>query len=282
VRWLAVAALGLALALVATEIALHVAARVAGDRVERLRDDPALVDGADLAVYGDSTPFGYGASTSFPAELARATGVRVVNRSRPAINSTQTAAIVEEDLARFTPRSIVVMAGVNDVWNLAGVEPELLGPLGTWRSWLPEPRLWRLARIWLTAGPGASTYDLAEPERGSWSRRSATAQALSRDDFDRITRRSLDRIVEAARARGVEVLFLGYQAPGWNGAGDAVGELLAREHAGRFLELRSLFAPTGSRLLLDDAFHPTDEGHRRIAERLRAELARRGWIGGPG
>ncbi|HZR82051.1 MAG TPA: SGNH/GDSL hydrolase family protein [Candidatus Binatia bacterium] len=277
-RRLARAAAVVAITLVVLELALRAASLVAGDRLERLRDDPALVDGADLAVYGDSTPFGYGATTSFPAEIARATGVRVVNRSRPAINSTQTAAIAEEDLARFTPRAIVVMTGVNDVWNLAGIDPAVLGPLAGWRRWLPEPRLWRLARLWLAAGPGAATYDVAGPPRGDWSRRFETARVLDREDFDGILRASAARIVAAAGAKGVHVLFLGYQAPGWNGSGDAASSVLAREYPDRFVELRGLFSSDPGELLLEDAFHPTDEGHRRIAERVRTELVARGWL----
>ena len=264
--------------LVVAELALRGAAWVAGDRIARLRDDPGLLQDADVAVYGDSTPFGLGASTSFPRELAVATGEKVVNRSQPGINSSQTAAILKEDLERYRPRVIVVEAGVNDAWNLADVDPDLLGPLGAWRRYLPEPRLWRLARIWLTAGPGASAYDTMKPGRGDWRRRFETEEQLGPENVAKITRRSFDRMIAAATASGATILFLGYQAPGWHGSADAVSALLAREYPDRFIDLRSLFAGREAELILPDAIHPTDKGHRVIAERLRDELARRGLL----
>ena len=272
-----IAAVALVTLLVA-ELALRSAAWVAGDRIARLRDDPALLQDADVAVYGDSTPFGLGASTSFPRELAIATGEKVVNRSQPGINSSQTAVILREDLTRYRPRVIVVEAGVNDAWNLADVDPDLLGPLGAWRRYLPEPRLWRLARIWLTTGPGATAYDTMKPGRGDWKRRFETEAQLGPEEVAKITRRSFDRMIAAASANGAEILFLGYQAPGWHGSADAVSALLSREYPDRFIDLRSLFAGREAELILPDAIHPTDAGHRVIAERLRDELARRGLL----
>lgn len=275
-RVFALATLAVAVALVAGEVALRLAAMVIDERVERRRDDGALLAGADVAVYGDSTPFGYGATTSFPAELARLTGARIVNRGRPAINSTQTAAILERDLARGVPRVLVVMTGVNDTWNVADVDPELLGPLGAWRRWLPELRLWRFALLWFAAVPGPDDDEPERPGRGDWSRRSETAAALGRDGVARITARGLDRIARLAREKGVEVLFLGYQAPGWNGSANLVEEILVRDHPDRFLAIRDLFPSRD--LLLPDAFHPTDAGHRLIATRLAADLHRRAWL----
>lgn len=265
-------------ALVAAELGLRAAALVAGERLERLRDDPALLEGADVAVYGDSTPFGWGASTSFPAELARATGLTVVNRSRPGVNSAQTWLVLRDDLERWSPRVIVIMTGVNDAWNLADVDPDLLGPLGAWRRWLPEPRLWRLARIWFTAGPGASAFDIVKPGSGDWSRREDTARRLDADAVARITSRSFARMAAAGRATGATVLFLGYQAEGWNGSAEVVERVLERDHGESFVEMRSLFAGDGASMILPDNFHPTDEGQRRIAGRLLDALAARGLI----
>ena len=276
-RAVAVAAAVAVATLVAAELALRAAALVAGERIERLRDDPALVADADVAVYGDSTPFGLGANTSFPAELARATGLRVVNRSRPALNSSQTLLVMRDDLERFRPRLVVVMTGVNDVWNRADLDPDLLPPEeARWRR-LPELRLLRLARIWLRAGPGASAFESVEPDRRGWREREpAPARRFDADAIAATTGVVLARIVELARAKGIDLLFLGYQAPGWNGSADAVDELLARDHGDRTVALRPLFEGEGAKMILPDAFHPTDEGHRRISERLRDELETRG------
>ena len=271
----------LAASLVAMELALHLAAQLAGERLESGRDDATLLATADLAVYGDSTPYGYHATTSFPAELAYATGLSVANRSRPALNSTQIAALMERELRDGSPRILVVMAGVNDAWNLADVDPDLLGPLGAWRRWLPEPRLWRMVRIWSKAGSADEPIDGPRPRRGDWSRRAETDRVLGREGVARITRRSIDRILALARRHGAEVLFVGYQAPGWNGSAEAVGELLAAEQSGRFVEVRSGFAGREAELIQADAFHPTDEGQRIIAARVRDALALRGLLDRP-
>ncbi|MFM7144125.1 MAG: SGNH/GDSL hydrolase family protein [Alphaproteobacteria bacterium] len=265
--------------LVAMELALDLAGLVAGERLEQGRDAAVLLATADVAVYGDSTPYGYHAGTSFPAELARATGLRVVNRSRPALNSTQVADLMERELRDGSPPVLVVMAGVNDAWNLADVDPDLLGPLGAWRRWLPEPRLLRLFRIWTKAGSADEPVEGPKPRRGDWSRREETDRVLGREGVARITRRSIERILAVARRDGAEVVFVGYQAPGWNGSADAVGELLAAEQPDRFVEMRSAFAGRDADLLLDDAFHPNDEGQRLIARRLRDALGRRGLLG---
>lgn len=201
-----------------------------------------------------------------------------MNRSRPALNSTQVADLMERELGDGSPRVLVVMVGVNDAWNLADVDPELLGPLGAWRRWIPEPRLLRLLRIWAKAGSTDEPSDGPKPRRGDWSRREETGRVLGREGVARITRRSIERILALARRHGAEVVFVGYQAPGWNGSADAVGELLAAEQPGRFVEVRSLFAGRDADLLQEDAFHPNDDGQRVIAARLREALAARGLL----
>jgi lysophospholipase L1-like esterase len=264
----------------AAELALRAAALVAGERIDRLRPDASLLADADIAVYGDSTPFGLGAATSFPTELARLTGLKVVNRSRPGINSSQTYLILRDDLERYAPRIVLVMTGVNDVWNLADVDAQLLGPLGFWRQHLPELRLVRMARIWWTAGRGASAFETVKPEAHAWGRRDETARQLPSDGARRITRANLEKIVVLTRAKGAKLLFLGYQAGGWNGSATRVDGLLAEHYADRFIDLASLFAGDGGSLLQADGFHPTDEGQRRIAERIESELVKRGLIAG--
>jgi lysophospholipase L1-like esterase len=266
--------------ILAAEFALRAAALVAGERIDRLRPDATLLADADIAVYGDSTPFGLGASTSFPVELARLTGLKVVNRSRPGINSSQTYLILRDDLERYAPRIVLVMTGVNDVWNLADVDAQLLGPLGFWRQHLPELRLVRMARIWWSAGRGASAFEIVKPEAHAWGRREQTARRLPSEGARRITRTNLEKIAALASAKGAQLLFVGYQAAGWNGSATRVDALLTEHYGDRFIELASLFVGDGRSLLQPDGFHPTDDGQRRIAERLQSELVKRGLIAG--
>jgi len=99
------------------EGALRLVARVVAAR----RDALATATNPALVVYGDSTPYGLGNALHLSDLLARAVGVPVGDRSWPGLNSTQVAHLLHDDLARTSPRVLVVMAGVNDAWNLEDV-----------------------------------------------------------------------------------------------------------------------------------------------------------------
>jgi lysophospholipase L1-like esterase len=84
------------------------------------------------------------------------------------------------------------------------------------------------------------------------------------------------------RARGAEVLFLGYQAEGYNHVADLAEEVLRADHPDRTVHLRDLFLKDGERWMIQpDNFHPTDEGQRAIAARVVDELSARGWLPAP-
>jgi lysophospholipase L1-like esterase len=266
--------LALSVALATLELSLEVASRWPGSR--RAGDGGALA-AATIVVYGDSTPYGLGNDVSFPVELSRQSGVPVANRSWPGLNSTQVARILAEDLQSISPRVVIVMAGVNDGWNLEDVDPSLLGESARWYQSLPRLRTLRLLAIGLEAGLGENEYEAAVA-RG-WNRREETARLLKTDAIRRILTTSFRRMDEAARARSTEILFLGYQAEGYNHVGDLAEEVLRAGHADRTVHLRDLFVKDGERTMIQpDQFHPTDAGQLAIASRLVDELRTRGWV----
>ncbi|HEY8517280.1 MAG TPA: GDSL-type esterase/lipase family protein [Candidatus Binatia bacterium] len=274
-RWALLGLVAVVVTIAALEIALEVASRWGAPR--RSFDAQALAR-AEIVVYGDSTPYGLGNRISFPSEIERRTGVPVANRSWPGLNSTQVSRILDEDLATVAPRVVIVMAGANDGWNLEDVPVELLGASARWYHRLPRWRVVRLAAIGLEAGLGRTAYDSAMA-RG-WGRREETARLLSNDALRQILAASYRRMREAATARGAEILFVAYQAEGYNRVADLAEDVLRAEHADRVVHLRDLFltADGERRMIQDDAFHPTDDGQRAIAARVLDELVRRGWV----
>lgn len=230
----------------------------------------------ELAVYGDSTPFGLGAETDFPREIARTLGTRVLNRSRPGLNSAQVVSVMQTDLDHYRPRILLFMAGVNDGWNLQAQPADLLGPAARWYQLLPQLRLARLAGIWWEAGIGASRLDTGE----LWRARRETSRLLSNRDLRRLLESSYDRADALATSSGARLLFVGYQSSGWNEAGALAAEVLRDRFADRSVPLRDLFDGRTD-LLQEDRFHPTAQGQRLIADRIVGDLRRRGWTESP-
>jgi lysophospholipase L1-like esterase len=273
-RWAIVVLLGATLAGVALEGALQVAARLTRSR---RGEEAAALARAPIVVYGDSTPFGLGTAVPFPAEIERRLSMPVANRSWPGLNSTQVARIFHQDVELATPRVVLVMAGVNDGWNLEDVPGHLLGDAARWYQHLPRLRILRLLTIGIEAGLGRNEFESAMGI--GWERRDETAGLLGTDALRRILARSYRSIRADANARDAEVLFIGYQAEGYNYVGDLAEEVLRAEHPDRFVPLRDLFWKNGERRMIQpDNFHPTDEGQRAIASRLIEELDARGWL----
>jgi lysophospholipase L1-like esterase len=172
------------------------------------------------------------------------------------------------------------MAGVNDGWNVEDVAPSLLGESARWYQALPRLRSLRLLAIGLEAGLGRNEYESAIA-RG-WGHREETARLLATDAVRRILSTSFRRMRDDTRARGAEVLFLGYQAEGYNHVADLAEEVLRADHPDRTVHLRDLFLKDGERWMIQpDNFHPTDEGQRAIAARVVDELSARGWLPAP-
>ena len=259
----------LALTLVGLETALRFAAYLAEDRIEAKRDAATFVGTADVAVYGDSTPFGLGNERSFPTVLAESTNLSIANRSKPGINSNQALVILRDDLARFTPRCVIVMVGVNDVWNLDDVSPDLLPPGQHWQLGLRGLRLWRMARLWWYAGQAF------ERVKGQGFQRDR-AESYKDTDTESISRHGIRGIHAVATEHGGRILFLGYPRHGWNAGADRVERIIDQEFPDDYLRIRDAFADRA--WFQRDGFHVTDDGQVLIAKLVEAEMARRGWV----
>lgn len=258
----------------ALEGALRLVARVVAAR----RDDLARATNAALVVYGDSTPYGLGNTVQLSGLLARELGLPVGNRSWPGLNSTQVAHLVHDDLARTSPRVLIVTAGVNDAWNLEDVPGALLGDAARMRRWLPRLRTVRLLTLGFAAGLGG--YGIESSVASGWSLRDATARLLPASAIRRIQSASFASITSDAAAHGAKVLYLGYQAEGYAGVGDLAEDVLRAEHGDELVPVRDLFVDGGGhrRMLQEDHFHPDDDGQRAIAGRVVEALRARGWI----
>jgi lysophospholipase L1-like esterase len=138
---------------------------------------PALV-----LCQGDSNVFGYSLDPqlAFPAQLERllaARGVepaRVVNRGVPGKPTWVVREELEADLARFAPRALVVLCGINDR-NMLRPEADALGLLGRLRG----VRLVR--RLLARAEEGAV---------GEWSEPPPAANVITRDAVEPLDRES--------------------------------------------------------------------------------------------
>jgi lysophospholipase L1-like esterase len=262
------------LAAVVLEGTLQIVARVVASH---RGDDDGTLGSAPIVVYGDSTPYGLGNDVRFADEIARLGDVVVANRSWPGLNSTQVARIVHQDLASISPRVLIVMAGVNDGWNIEDVPAALLGNAARMQRRLPRLRVVRLFRLGLEAGLGG--HGLDSNVVSGWSDREETARLLPAEAIRRIQSASYAAMLRDADARHAEVLFLGYQAEGYNHVGDLAEDVLRSEHADRLVALRDLFVDHGERRMIQaDQFHPTDDGQRAIATRVLAALRARGWL----
>jgi len=127
--------------------------------------DRAGEDAAALVLcQGDSNTFGLylTAERSYPAKLEAlmrsrgAPAARVVNRGVPGKPTWVVLSELEEDLKRYSPRAVCLLAGINNAWN---VRPEVgaQGQGGSTGDPLGGLRVVKLARILLSRlGPEAS------------------------------------------------------------------------------------------------------------------------------
>lgn len=114
------------IAVLGAEIALQVASYVASRRAESVS---AVARPGGVLCVGDSFTFGSGATSperSYPRQLARllaahdGTAPDVVNAGWPGRSSAEVLAALPHLLEQYSPRTVVVLVGLNDRWSDAG------------------------------------------------------------------------------------------------------------------------------------------------------------------
>jgi tetratricopeptide (TPR) repeat protein len=147
--------LGLLLALVGLELSLRLAAVWMEARMERRdRGGPAGEGTPEIWCLGDSFTYGLGVEDrrdAYPGQLQALLDeggprrMRVVNLGHPGMNSSEVADRLAERLREGTPRVALVLAGLNNFWNLAS-SSVFLGQRPR-PSWVRRLRLYRLYRL---------------------------------------------------------------------------------------------------------------------------------------
>jgi len=142
--------LGVVLAAAIAEVGLRVAASfvsarsLSGTAVQGARVILCL---GDSHTYGVHTP----ESQTYPGHLQRLLDrrgegrYRVLNLGLPGMNSSQVAARLPEWMQSYRPRVVVVLVGLNNIWNDSETE-NALSSQGLER-WVRGLRLYRLARL---------------------------------------------------------------------------------------------------------------------------------------
>lgn len=117
---------GLLLFIVLTEIILNAAGLFIKRPAVNLSKEK---DAYRIICVGDSTTYGIGATNidefSYPGQLQQILNkeipgkkFEVINLGAPGINSSQVLLNIKNHISTYKPDSVIVMAGINDTWNL--------------------------------------------------------------------------------------------------------------------------------------------------------------------
>lgn len=112
-----------------TLLLLEVVFRFAGWAILSRMDSGGERGEIKILCLGDSFTYGVGAKreNSYPMQLQRilekkdGCSAKVINRGIPGMNTSLIRENLEENLLKFNPDIVIVMAGVNNSWNQAGV-----------------------------------------------------------------------------------------------------------------------------------------------------------------
>jgi lysophospholipase L1-like esterase len=297
--------LGLVLGFVALEVLLQGLAL--GRRlVGRAGETSTAAESATLLAVGDSNTYGLycDANEAYPIVLGTlwnarpgAPRLRVVNAGYPGTNSSVLLSKLPELLERTRPRTVTILAGINDAWTEPVDQARLDDPGG-------ESALWRWSRVYRLlymlrqsvrqryervrfgdpVDPDAflhHTEDLVvdgKRVRLGWTQRPTPAA-----DWGARLDANLDALVAQVREHGAEPVLLTYAA-----GGPVSGKLNTRLRAAaartgaRLIDVATVFGEgcpdeQCAELLFPDG-HPTPAGHRLLAQTMLAQWD--GWARG--
>lgn len=272
--------LGLLLLLVLLELALQAAAPLVQRAMLRRPPTPSADAPLTILCVGDSNTYGlHVPQWSYPAQLEarlrpRFRGpVAVVNRGVPGQGTAQVADGLPADLSATRPDLVLVLAGLNDAWNVSG---DAGAP-----AWLGRLRLVRLARVLLSGVASPDTFAVRTDERGEIVvdrgagavRVNVTAGETADADSEALRRRveaGLLRIVDLCRDHGAEPVLMTYAE---NGGTHAQVSAVARDLAAREGLLLvdhertfgAAFAELGHEALMFNEHHPNARGYALMA-----------------
>lgn len=287
-RKLLLALVAALLPLVLAELSLRVSSRFYRAALLQSRAQSLDEGAARVLCVGDSNTFGVrvAAERSYPGQLeallnagAARRRYQVVNRGVPGKNTAQILADLEAEIAEVEPRVLLVLAGINNSWNVAAAQR------GHEARWYDHLRLVKLARIALNdlrAGERAASGAAAEPEiaaieRADRERGRAERPAITRDD--------LVAIAELARGLGVVPVLQTYAGhhphmepfnAAAREAAAATGALLI-DHDARF---GHYIGEYGYGALFFEDSHPAEAGYELFARDVVRALSAAGLIEG--
>lgn len=212
-----------------------------------------------MVCVGDSCTFGLGVEDgeTFPARLSEATGLGVLNAGVPGYSAFQGRRLLDEQLRRWRPRSVVIQFGWNDAASWDGLsDAEHAALLARGPGLLSRSRLVQLLASLLPVRPRAAATGAptARPR-------------LTPEEFGE----ELRSMIRASRSEGARPLLVLWPAR-YHLQGIRVPPHLdvirrtAAEEGTPLIDLLELFSRGGGAALYADAVHANAAGHRAVAE----------------
>lgn len=245
--------------------------------------DPRPAGRARIAVLGDSVAFG--GAVAWPELLAERTGAEVLNFGVPGYTAVQGRRQWARDVAPLGPDVAIVAYGWNDHWVAKGGLPDAAREVPSKRQaaialGLSRLRLAQAARAIVGTDAPAPGPALA-----------GSVRRVPPADY----RSALDSLVTEAAASGARVLVvalpsglreedfptylldLGFTPSAREAIADhaswaAIAREVAEARGAAFLDPSARFV--ARELFSRDGIHPTDEGHRVLAEAIEGALPR--------
>jgi lysophospholipase L1-like esterase len=270
---------------VITLVLAELALRLAGWATLTLRAHSAGAENPDPAAFrmlhiGESTTFGLGVppSSAYPAVVAALLRERhperafqSFNRGVPGLVTASMRRTLADKLDRLRPALVTILAGANDYNDqLNGLENEdsaLPAPLA---ALVHDLRIYKMARLaWDLSRPGVK-LDHGEIISYRHGRSKNILYDEPRDEarIAAVTARleaNLEAMIAECRSHGAQVLLLGYiQAIDENRVLQRVAARTGVPYVATFIDRDARPAD----LFTADGWHPSETGHRHMAEEL--------------
>jgi lysophospholipase L1-like esterase len=227
---------------------------------------PGPEDPLSVVCVGDSCTFGLGVGDgeTFPARLAAATGLGVLNAGVPGYSAFQGRRLLGERIGSWRPRDVVIQFGWNDaaVWDGRSDEEHAAllarGPGLLYRS--------RLVQLLASLLPKSS--------RGAGDRSAGAARPrLTPEEFGD----ELRSLIRLARSRGARPILVLWPARYHLRAIRVPRHLdvirhVASEEGAPLVDLFDVFSRHGGDSLYADAVHANAAGNRAVADALARVL----------